>query len=101
MPLRNQNQLLADKFRDWFDDLLVLANAREVFHQGAQLRADHKSLETPDAIHLAPALHDGCDEFWTNDERLSKVAPAFACRGINCITDGGHHWREFFSSRQG
>ncbi len=78
MPLRNQNQLLVDKFRNWFDDLIVLVNTREVFHQGAQLRADHKSLKTPDAIHLATALHYGCDEFWTNDNRLSKIAPTLA-----------------------
>ncbi len=78
MPLRNQNQLLVDKFCDWFDDLIVLPNTREIFQQGAQLRADHKSLKTPDAIHLATALHYGCDEFWTNDDRLSKIAPTIA-----------------------
>ncbi len=78
MPLRNQNQLLIDKFRNWFDDLIVLPIEREVFQLAAQLRADHKSLKTPDAIHLATALHYGCDEFWTNDNRLSKVAPTVA-----------------------
>ena len=78
MPLRNQNQLLIDKFRNWFDDLNVLPTNREVFQEGAQLRADHKSLKTPDAIHLAMALHYGCDEFWTNDNRLSKIAPTLA-----------------------
>ncbi len=78
MPLRNQNQLLVDKFRNWFDDLIVLPNEREVFQLGAQLRADHKTLKTPDAIHLATALHYGCDAFWTNDNRLSKAAPTIA-----------------------
>jgi uncharacterized protein len=43
-----------------------------------QLRADHKSLKTPDAIHLATALHYGCDEFWTNDDRSVKIAPTIA-----------------------
>lgn len=78
MPLRNQNQVLVDKFRDWFDDVIVLSNTREIFQQGAQLRADHKTLKTPDAIHLATALHYGCDEFWTHDDRLAKVAPTIA-----------------------
>jgi uncharacterized protein len=78
MPLRNQNQLLVDKFRNWFDDLIVLPNEREVFQHGAQLRADHKTLKTPDAIHLATALHYSCDESWANDDRLAKIAPTIA-----------------------
>ncbi len=49
-----------------------------IFELAAQLRADHKSLKTPDAIHLATALHYGCDELWTNDERLAKIAPAIS-----------------------
>lgn len=28
----------------------------------------------PDALHLAAALHGGCDQFWTNDHRLEKAA---------------------------
>ena len=48
----------------------------EVLREGAQLRADFSSLKTPDAIHLAAALHYQCDEFWTNDNRLNPVAPA-------------------------
>ncbi len=43
-----------------------------------QIRADFPSLKTPDAIHLATALHYGCDEFWTHDDRLAKVAPTIA-----------------------
>ena len=78
MPLRNQNQQLIEKFRRWFDRNDILPNERDVFQQAAQLRADHKSLKTPDAIHLATALHYGCDEFWTNDDRLGKIAPSIA-----------------------
>ncbi len=48
----------------------------EVFRNAAQLRADFNSLKTPDALHLAIALHHNCDEFWTNDNRLSSVAPS-------------------------
>ena len=78
LPLRNQNQLLVDKFRNWFGNVVVFSNERAVFQQAAQLRAEHKSLKTPDAIHLATALHYGCDEFWTNDGRLAKAAPNLA-----------------------
>jgi predicted nucleic acid-binding protein len=46
---------------------------REVFDLATELRAAH-GLKTPDAIHLATALHSGCDEIWTNDDRLAKAA---------------------------
>ena len=48
----------------------------EVFDKAAQLRADFSSLKTPDALHLATALHHNCDECWTNDNRLNSVAPS-------------------------
>lgn len=78
MPLRTQNQLLIEKFRNWFGTVTVLSNERGIFQQAAQIRADHKSLKTPDAVHLTTALHYGCDEFWTNDDRLAKEAPHLA-----------------------
>jgi len=46
-----------------------------VFDAAARLRADHPRLRTPDAIHLAAALHHGCTEFWTNDDRLNTIVP--------------------------
>ena len=78
LPLRMQNQPLIEKFRNWFETVVHLSNQREVFQRASQLRADHKSLKTPDTIHLATALHYGCDEFWTNDDRLAKIAPKLA-----------------------
>lgn len=68
-------QKLYEQF--WLPQQLLRLPA-EIFDLAAQLRADHKSLKTPDAIHLATALHYGCDEFWTNDDRLAKIAPAIA-----------------------
>ncbi len=47
----------------------------EVFRNAAKLRANFGSLKTPDALHLATALHYNYDEFWTNDNRLNSVAP--------------------------
>jgi uncharacterized protein len=78
IPLRNNNQFLIEKYHQWFERNDIIPNEREVYQQAAQLRADHKSLKTPDAIHLATALHYGCDERWTNDDRLGKIAPAIA-----------------------
>jgi predicted nucleic acid-binding protein len=31
-------------------------------------------LKTPDALHLAIAIHANCSEFWTNDKKLVKAA---------------------------
>ena len=75
MPLRKNNQPLLDKFRRWFDEVEVLPIEREVFRRAAQLRANFTGLKTPDALHLATALHHGSDEFWTNDNRLTNTAP--------------------------
>lgn len=80
LPLRNQNQPLLDKFRDWFARADYLPLERAVFAQAAQLRATHPSLKTPDAIHLAAALHHGCVELWTNDGRLNAIAPGLAVK---------------------
>jgi predicted nucleic acid-binding protein len=75
MPLRKQNQPLLDKYRQWFEKVEVLPVGRDAFRQAARLRADFASLKTPDAIHLATALHNNSDEFWTNDGRLNHIAP--------------------------
>lgn len=75
LPLRKQNQPLLDKFRLWFEQVEVLPVEREIFRQAARLRADFASLKTPDALHLATALHYGSDEFWTHDNRLTHISP--------------------------
>lgn len=75
MPFRQKNQLLIDKFRRWFKKTKSVALGKEVFLQAARLRADFSSIKTPDALHLAAASFYDCDEFWTNDNRLDKVAP--------------------------
>jgi predicted nucleic acid-binding protein len=62
------NQILTDKFRDWFKRAEFLPLEREIFQRAAALRAAHPTLKTPDAIHLATALYHGCAEFWTNDD---------------------------------
>ena len=74
-PMRDGDAVLLNRF-DRF-----LANPRHyliptslaVFDIATELRARH-NLKTPDAIHLAAAISDECDEFWTNDKRLEKAA---------------------------
>ncbi len=38
-----------------------------------EVRVRHR-VKTPDALHLAAAINAGCDQFWTNDDRLAKAA---------------------------
>ncbi len=42
-----------------------------VFDRAAQMRADF-NFKTPDALHLAAAIENGCDRFLTNDTRLHR-----------------------------
>lgn len=44
-----------------------------VFERATLLRAN-SPLKTPDALHLAAVIHAGCDEFWTNDTQLVRIA---------------------------
>lgn len=77
LPLRRQNKPIIERFNGWFSNATVLTLPKEVFRNAAQFRADHPSLKTPDALHLATALYHKCHELWTNDERLDVVVPGF------------------------
>ena len=77
-PLQAQNQSLQNLYAQFWATQQNLSLVDDVFLRAAQLRADFPSVKTPDAIHLATALHYACDEFWTHDDRLTKVAPALA-----------------------
>ncbi len=46
--------------------------APAVFDRAADIRA--AGLRTADALHLAAAEATSCDEFWTNDRRLSGAS---------------------------
>ena len=45
----------------------------ETFDLATELRGLHGT-KTPDALHLAAAILGGCQEFWTNDHRLTAAA---------------------------
>ncbi len=74
-PLRSGNTALLAEYGKVFQALTLLPISDEVYEKAAHLRATH-NLKTPDALHLATALEAGCDEFWTNDTRLSKAGAA-------------------------
>lgn len=75
LPKRKTDLLLLKEYENWFDQTLTIDLNRDVFAQAASLRAEFGSLKTPEALHIAAAQIHNCDEFWTNDDRLSKVAP--------------------------
>lgn len=72
-PLRTgATELLADYevfFKSMPGGLLELTAA--AFDKAAELRA-RWNLRTPDALHIATAILNGCDVFLTNDAALSR-----------------------------
>ena len=76
-PLRNDNLTLHDHYLRALDNVRRLDLGEGQFMRAAQLRARH-GLRTPDALHLAVAQLAGCDELWTNDNRLAAAAGGLA-----------------------
>jgi predicted nucleic acid-binding protein len=75
LPLRQRDHELLARYDAFFDltDSVRAVIDRAVFDLAAELRAQH-GIKTPDALHLAAAVRAGCDDFWTNDNRLAKAA---------------------------
>lgn len=79
---RDQDAALLQLYETFLGAQQMLDLPAVVFDSAAQLRAAHPQLKTPDALHLATAQHYGCQEFWTNDDRLTIIAPNLAKRVI-------------------
>ncbi|MBF0137221.1 MAG: type II toxin-antitoxin system VapC family toxin [Magnetococcales bacterium] len=77
MPLRLGRNNLVEKYHDFFLGSICLPMQDSMFLHAAELRAHH-GLKTPDALHLASAMHHACLELWTNDDRMVSVAPKLA-----------------------
>lgn len=71
---KDSSELLA-AYDDFFSptNCILAPMPRSVFEVATGLRAKHR-LGMADALHVATALHAGCDEFWTNDDKLSAVS---------------------------
>ena len=76
-PMRSGNLVLQRGYEAALARLLLLDMSEDVYLQAAELRARF-GLKTPDALHLALAQIHGCDEFWTNDDRLAAAAGRLA-----------------------
>lgn len=75
-PLRTGNVSLEDDYRHLLLrslDLRLAPITLAVLERAARLRATTPSLKTPDAIHAATALVEGCALFVTNDAAFSHV----------------------------
>lgn len=72
-PMREGNRQLVSDYESFLSAQNWLGINDDIVGRAADLRARH-GLKTPDAIHLAAALHHGCSEFWTNDGRLASAA---------------------------
>jgi len=81
-PYKNQDTDLLQLYETYLDAQQLLELLPDIFNAAAKLRANHSKLKTPDAIHLAAALHHGCSEFWTNDTRLNHIASGLAKKVI-------------------
>ena len=79
-PMRRNDNATLDKFRSFFQETDFVELRRAVFERAATWRA--AGLKPLDALHLAAAVEGQCDEFWTNDDRLSKVDAGIRIRGI-------------------
>lgn len=76
-PLRAGDLALRDHYERALANFERLPVGEAQFIRAAELRARH-GLRTPDALHLAVAQSQGCDELWTNDTRLAIAAHGLA-----------------------
>lgn len=71
--IRDNRQDFLHTYDEFFSQAQFIQLDRAVFEKATALRVQHR-LKTPDALHLAAALHSACAEFWTNDLRLVNAA---------------------------
>lgn len=74
-PLREQDMATLASFESYFAAFAsqTVPMNRSVFELATHFRVSHR-IKTPDALHLAAAIHARCDQFWTNDGKLAKAA---------------------------
>lgn len=74
-PLRQNNQTLADDYRDLLFNGInfrLFSLTASIAERAAEIRAKY-NLRTPDALQIATALENGCDTFLCNDNGLKRV----------------------------
>lgn len=75
LPIRKQDTLLENVYRDLFfdsEEVELFAISVPILERAARIRAE-TGLKTPDAIHAATALEIGAELFLTNDPGFRRV----------------------------
>ena len=80
-PMKQAKRELLKVYDDFFATISILQPSKNIFERATEIRSRH-TIKTPDALHLAFALDAGCDEFWTNDARLTGLAESVTFRII-------------------
>lgn len=78
-PLRDESVQLLEEYDRFFSMMTTLSIPTAAYDLAAELRAFYR-LKTPDALHAAVAIHHGCAEFWTNDNRLGRLSDRIQVR---------------------
>lgn len=75
LPLRNADTTLVNDYEQLLlsSEIQLFSITRSVLRNAANLRAN-TNLKTPDAIHAATALSEGCTLFLTNDSGFRNVS---------------------------
>lgn len=81
-PLREENLVLHDHYVRALKQFRMLPLEPDHYVRAAELRARH-GIRTPDALHLAAAQLHGCDQLWTNDNRMAAAAS-----GLSVVVTG-------------
>lgn len=74
-PLQLEDHRLVQEYRDILinsGELRLIPVTVQIAGIAADLRARY-NFRTPDALHMATAIHTGCDIFLTNDMDLKRV----------------------------
>ncbi len=73
LPVREKDEGLVKRYEALYSTSRIVYASISILRHAAHLRARHPSLRTPDAIHLATALEQGCHVFLTHDKRMPSV----------------------------
>lgn len=72
-PIRSQNDEVLQNYRLLFESFACLPISDNTYDMAAEIRAKY-GLFLPDALHLAIAVTNTCDEFWTADSHFDRMA---------------------------
>lgn len=74
-PFKNQQDDIAETYMQALNnpDFVTLEPTTQNIHvEAARIRAAH-GMKYPDAVHIASAVHSGCDMFLTNDRKIKAI----------------------------